>query len=46
MSHLKGSVKKDDKWELDISTEEARAKNQEAIDVCPVQIISMKKLKD
>ncbi len=43
MAHLKGSQKKDEHWERVIATEEDRAKNQEAADVCPVQIISLKK---
>jgi len=43
MAHLKGSKEAGDHWELDIDTEEARAINQEAADVCPVQIISIKK---
>ena len=44
LAHLKGSKKVNSDWELDISTEEARVKNQEAADVCPVQIIKLKKL--
>ncbi|MBI2112847.1 ferredoxin [Candidatus Woesearchaeota archaeon] len=43
LSHLKGSEKKDGNEERIIITEEDRAKNQEAADVCPVQIISLHK---
>tara|TARA_Y100000031_G_C8223405_1_gene387092 strand:+ start:545 stop:781 length:237 start_codon:yes stop_codon:yes gene_type:complete len=41
LAHLKGSKQDGDDWELDIDTEEARASNQEAVDVCPVQIIKI-----
>ena len=41
MAHLKGSKEVDGNWELIINTEEARATNQEAVDVCPVQIIKI-----
>jgi len=41
MAHLKGSKEVGDHWELVINTEEARASNQEAADVCPVQIIKL-----
>ncbi|MBI4151915.1 ferredoxin [Candidatus Woesearchaeota archaeon] len=43
LSTLKGSVKVDDHYELEIETEEARAANQEAAEVCPVNIIHVKK---
>lgn len=43
LAHLKGSVKINDQWVLKISTEEDRASNQEAADVCPVQIIKIEK---
>lgn len=43
LAHLKGSKEVGDHWELEISTEEARAQNQEAADVCPVNIIHVKK---
>ncbi len=43
LSHLKGSKKVDDHYELEIDSEEARAANQEAADVCPVNIIHLKK---
>ena len=43
LAQLKNSEEKDDHWELDIDTEEARAINQEAADVCPVNIIHVKK---
>ena len=43
LAELKGSTIVDDHQELDINTEEAKAMNQEAADVCPVQIIHVKK---
>lgn len=43
LAELKGSTVVDDHQELDLDTEEARAMNQEAADVCPVQIIHVKK---
>ncbi|HLD00420.1 MAG TPA: ferredoxin [Candidatus Nanoarchaeia archaeon] len=43
LAHLKKSRPAGDNWELDIDTEEARAANQEAADVCPVNIIHVKK---
>lgn len=46
LAELKGSVRKGDHAELDIDTEEARAMNQEAADVCPVNIIHVKEKKD
>ncbi len=42
LAELKGSVVKGDHSELDIETEEVRAMNQEAADVCPVNIIHVK----
>ncbi|MBT6367807.1 ferredoxin [Candidatus Woesearchaeota archaeon] len=42
MAHLKKSVESNDLWTLGIDTEEARVINQEAADVCPVDIISVK----
>ena len=36
MAHLKGSKEVSGNWGLIITTEEARATNQEAVDVCPV----------
>jgi ferredoxin len=45
ISHLKGSEQKGEKWEREISTEEARACNQEAVEVCPVGIIKLEKMK-
>ena len=41
LAHLKGSKQEEDNWELKINTEEDRASNQEAVDVCPVQIIKI-----
>ena len=43
LSTLKSSKKVDDHFELEIDSEEARAANQEAADVCPVNIIHVKK---
>ncbi len=42
LADLKRSVQKDDHFELEITTEESRAMNQEAADVCPVNIIQLK----
>lgn len=44
-ARLNGSKQVDDHWELEIDTEEARASNQEAAEVCPVQIIKVEKIK-
>ncbi len=41
-SDLKGAAAKEGVQELKILTEEARAKNQEAADCCPVNIIHVK----
>ena len=46
LAELKGSVQQGDHFELEINTEEARAMNQEAADVCPVNIIHVKEKKD
>ena len=43
LAELKGSQKVGDHFEREIDTEEARAENQEAADVCPVNIIHVKK---
>ena len=43
LATLKGSKKVNTHFELDIATEEAKAKNQDAVDVCPVQIIKIEK---
>ncbi len=43
LAHLKRSKKVGDHWELQIS-EEDRESNQEAADVCPVNIIHVKKV--
>ena len=43
LAHLKDSKQVGEQWELDINTEEARATNQEAADVCPVNIIKIQK---
>jgi ferredoxin len=39
MAQLKDSTKVGDKWELEIDSQEAKQENQEASDVCPVNII-------
>ena len=44
LARLKESKKMEDHWERDISSEDDRARNQEAADACPVQIIKLKKL--
>jgi len=44
MAHLKGSTEADGHDELEINTEENRARNQEAADACPVQIIKLEKV--
>ena len=41
-STLVGSKPVEDHFELEIDTEEAKAMNQEAADVCPVNIIHVK----
>tara|TARA_Y100000310_G_scaffold329855_1_gene400453 strand:- start:1246 stop:1482 length:237 start_codon:yes stop_codon:yes gene_type:complete len=41
LAHLKGSKEVDGNWELVVDTESDRASNQEAADVCPVQIIKL-----
>lgn len=44
LAHLKNSKQIDEnRWELDIPTEEAKAINQEAVDVCPVNVIKIEK---
>ena len=43
LAELKGSSTNVDHQELDLDTEEARAQCQEAADVCPVNIIHVKK---
>jgi len=44
MAHLKESVKVEDHWERSIDTEDSRARNQEAADACPVDIIKIEKI--
>ena len=44
MAHLKESKKTDPHWERIIETEDARSQNQEAADVCPVQIIKLEQI--
>ena len=42
LAQLLKSKEVDDHWELTIDSEEAAEKNQEAADVCPVNIIHVK----
>jgi ferredoxin len=44
LAQLKGSKVVEDHQELEINTEVAKAETQEAADVCPVNIIHVKKL--
>jgi len=43
LAHLKGSKLVGNEWERDISTEVDKMCNQEVADVCPVNIIHVKK---
>ncbi len=43
LAQLKGATRVDGHFELEINSEEARVANQEAADVCPVNIIHIKK---
>ena len=43
LAELKGSAAVKEHWQLDITTEEAKTANQEAADVCPVNIIKIEK---
>ncbi len=45
MAHLKGSVQQGKNWTLVVKTVEAAAANQEAADVCPVNIIKLEEEK-
>ncbi|MEK6899917.1 MAG: ferredoxin [Nanoarchaeota archaeon] len=45
LAELKGSTKVDDHHELDID-EKDKESNQEAAEVCPVNIIHLKKIED
>tara|TARA_Y100000310_G_scaffold254143_1_gene261211 strand:- start:552 stop:788 length:237 start_codon:yes stop_codon:yes gene_type:complete len=44
LAHLKGGKENEEHWDLDIDSEENRACNQEAAEVCPVNIIHVKKI--
>jgi len=44
MARLKGATQNGEHWEKDIDTEEDRVANQEAADVCPVQVIKVEKV--
>ena len=44
MARLKEGKKVDNHWEREIDTEEDRAKNQEVVEACPVQIIKLELL--
>jgi len=41
-AQLKESINVGDHWEREINSEEDRAKNREAADACPAQIIKIK----
>jgi ferredoxin len=45
LAHLKESIENDGQYELEINTEDERARNQEAVDACPVKVISIKEIK-
>lgn len=45
LAHLKNSKKNGKQFELEIATEEAKVANQEAADVCPVNIIKVEEIK-
>jgi len=44
MAQLKESQKVKDHWERIITSEDAKARNQEAVDACPVSIIKLEKM--
>ncbi|MEW5897037.1 MAG: ferredoxin [Nanoarchaeota archaeon] len=44
LAQLKNSRQNNDCWELEIDTIEAKTCNQEAADVCPVQVIKIESL--
>ncbi|PIZ51554.1 ferredoxin [Candidatus Woesearchaeota archaeon CG_4_10_14_0_2_um_filter_33_13] len=44
MAHLKESHKVEDHWERQINSEDSRARNQEAAEACPVNIIKLQKI--
>lgn len=43
-AQLKEGKEIGDHWEREIDTEEARARNQEAADACPVNVIKLEKV--
>jgi len=43
LAKLKNSIESGDYWELEVKTEEDRAKNQEAAEACPVTVIKIEK---
>ena len=45
IAKLKKSVKVEDHFELEIHSEDAKARNQEAADACPAQAIRIKSVK-
>lgn len=45
LAHLKESTEVDGQSEREINTEEDRARNQEAVDACPVRVIRIKAIK-
>ncbi|MBT3814922.1 ferredoxin [Candidatus Woesearchaeota archaeon] len=44
MAQLKESKQVGDHWERIIDTEDARSRNQEAVDACPVTVIKLEEL--
>jgi len=46
LAHLKGSTQDGEIWNREITTEEDRAKNQEAAECCPVNIIGLVEKKE
>ncbi len=44
LAHLKEAQPVNNHWERSIQTEEERARNQEAADCCPVNIIQVRKV--
>ncbi len=45
IAQLRDSIKSGDHWERIITSEDAKALNQEAADACPVQIIKVENVK-
>jgi ferredoxin len=45
LAHLKGSTKTDGSFELEINSEDSKARIKETADACPAQIIKIKPAK-